>query len=90
MGSFLPLAACRCVLILFSLFSCVLLPDCSIQRSEIDLQSENASYVNMFREQTAATEEDLAIMKAQYAATQDLYEKRIRYLEGRITTLKQK
>jgi hypothetical protein len=35
----------------------------------------------MFRQQTAATEEDLAIMKAQYAATQDLDEKRIRYLE---------
>jgi hypothetical protein len=44
----------------------------------------------MFRAQTAATEEDLAIMKAQYAATQDLYEKRIRYLEGRIQTLKTK
>ncbi len=44
----------------------------------------------MFRQQTAATEEDLAIMKSQYAATQDLYEKRIRYLESRITTLKSK
>lgn len=44
----------------------------------------------MFRQQTAATEEDLAIMKAQYAATQDLYEKRIRYLETRIVTIKQK
>lgn len=62
----------------------------SVQRSETELQSENANYVSMFRQQTAATEEDLAIMKAQYAATQDLYEKRIRYLEGRIATLKQK
>ena len=44
----------------------------------------------MFRQQTAATEEDLAIMKAQYAATQDLYEKRIRYLETRVATLKDK
>jgi uncharacterized protein YceH (UPF0502 family) len=58
--------------------------------SETALQNENASYVSMFRQQTAATEEDLAIMKAQYAATQDLYEKRIRYLEGRIITIKQK
>jgi prefoldin subunit 5 len=62
----------------------------SFQRSESELQSENASYVSLFRAQTAATEEDLAIMKAQYAATQDLYEKRIRYLETRIANLKQK
>ena len=59
-------------------------------RNETELATENAQYVSMFRQQTAATEEDLAIMKAQYAATQDLYEKRIRYLEGRIATLKQK
>jgi hypothetical protein len=62
----------------------------SFQRSESELQSENASYVSLFRAQTAATEEDLAIMKAQYAATQDLYEKRIRYLETRIANLKTK
>lgn len=59
-------------------------------RNETELATENAQYVSMFRQQTAATEEDLAIMKAQYATTQDLYEKRIRYLEGRIATLKQK
>lgn len=59
-------------------------------RAENDLQNENQTYVSLFRQQTAATEEDLAIMKAQYAATQDLYEKRIRYLEGRVATLKTK
>lgn len=81
------LAVCFVFLFCVFFFS---LPFSRLQQSETDLQKENQNYVSLFRQQTAATEEDLAIMKAQYAATQDLYEKRIRYLEGRIDTLKQK
>jgi hypothetical protein len=37
-----------------------------------------------------AASEDLNILKSQYKVAQELYEKRIHYLEGRIASLKEK
>jgi hypothetical protein len=55
-----------------------------------EMSAEHEHYVNLYQRQTSASEEDLAILKAQYAATQTLYENRIKYLEGRLTQSKSK
>lgn len=60
------------------------------KKSENKIKEETDNYVDHFRTQTITKEEDLAVIKAQYNATQELYEKRIKYLEGRLTTLKGK
>lgn len=60
------------------------------KKAKEEREQEHEQYINLYRKQTSASEEDLAIIKAQYAATQELYEKRIRYLEERLNNLKQK
>ncbi len=54
------------------------------------IAEESEKYIDQFRIQTINSEEDRAIMKAQYEATQSLYEKRLNYLEGRILALANK
>jgi hypothetical protein len=54
------------------------------------LSAASEQYIDQFRVQTIQSEEDRAILKAQYTATQVLYEKRIAYLEGRVMAITQK
>lgn len=57
---------------------------------EANLQKESEMFVNMFRNQALGSEEDLAIVKGQYEAAHQLYEKRIKHLEARLSTSTQK
>lgn len=45
---------------------------------------ESETFVNLFRTQAMGSEEDLAIIKGQYEAAHELYEKRIKFLEAKL------
>lgn len=51
---------------------------------EAKRQQESEAFVNLFRKQALGSEEDLAIIKGQYEAAHELYEKQIKYLEAKL------
>jgi len=62
------------------------------KQRDLRRQKESEIFVHLFRKQALGSEEDLAIIKGQYEAAHELYEKRIKHLEARLaqTTAKLK
>jgi hypothetical protein len=60
------------------------------QKDANSMASETQEYISRFREQTFTSQEDLNVVRDQYSAANDLYEKRLRYLEDRLSQYKNK
>jgi len=60
------------------------------RRKQQMLAQESDEFVDLLRQQTLRSDEDLNVVKSQYSAAQELYERRIRYLEERVATGKNK